>query len=152
MTSTTQKRGRRIAMTKDELDTFLAEERTCRVGTISKSGPHVTPLWFIWDGTFVWLYSLTRSQRWTDMERDSRVSVVVDAGHDYNELRGAEIVGEVEVVGETPRTGEAVPELTEPESLFAKKYFGIDELPHDGRHGWLRLRPASIRSWDFRKL
>jgi hypothetical protein len=23
---------------------------------------------------------------------------------------------------------------------------------HDGRHGWLRLVPEKITSWDFRKL
>ncbi|MCW4353566.1 pyridoxamine 5'-phosphate oxidase family protein [Hoyosella sp. YIM 151337] len=148
----TQKRGRRIAMTKEELDAFLAEERTCRVATVSPSGPHVTPLWFVWDGDFLWIYSLTKSQRWTDAVRDPRVAVAVDAGIEYMELRGVEIVGEVEVVGEAPRKGADVPELTQPESLFAKKYFGIEDMPHDGRHGWLRLRPATIRSWDFRKL
>ena len=23
---------------------------------------------------------------------------------------------------------------------------------HDGRHGWLRVTPGKITSWDFRKL
>ena len=33
-------------MTKDELDAFLAVERTCRVATSSPQGPHLTALWF----------------------------------------------------------------------------------------------------------
>ncbi|AEF42666.1 pyridoxamine 5'-phosphate oxidase family protein [Hoyosella subflava] len=147
-----QKRGRRIAMSKPELDVYLAAERTCRVATVSKSGPHVTPLWFVWDGECLWLYSLTRSLRWADMQRDPRIAVVVDDGHDYTELRGAELTGSVSQIGEAPRTGESVDELVEPEKLFARKYFGIDEFPHDGRHAWLRLRPDAIRSWDFRKM
>ncbi|MGC0333382.1 hypothetical protein RKD23_006372 [Streptomyces sp. SAI-170] len=153
MTATTQRRGRKIMMTPAELDAFLAVERTCRVATVSADGtPHVSPLWFAWDGKALWLYSITRSKRWADLRRDGRVAVVVDAGHDYDELRGVELSGGVEVVGEVPRTGDPYPELDAVERAFARKYFGIDELPHDGRHAWLRLAPETVRSWDFRKL
>jgi len=148
-----QRRGRKIAMTKEELDAFLAEERTCRVGTVSHDGPHVTPLWFVWDGDALWLNSIVKSQRWTDLERDPRVSIMVDAGHDFMELRGVELQGRVEVVGEVPRTGEQdVPELAEPERLFARKYSGSDTFQYDGRHAWLRIVPEKISSWDFRKM
>ncbi|CAM01458.1 pyridoxamine 5'-phosphate oxidase [Saccharopolyspora erythraea NRRL 2338] len=147
-----QKRGRRIAMSPGELDAFLASERTCRVGTSGHSGPHVTPLWFVWNTGSLWLYSLTRSQRWADIARDPRVAVLVDAGVDYHELRGAELVGDAEVVGEVPRTGEAEPALEVPERLFARKYFDSEEFVHDQRHAWLRITPETVRSWDFRKL
>jgi hypothetical protein len=147
-----QKRGRRIAMTPEELDEFLAGERTCRVATIGPDGPHATPLWFGWDGTHFWLYSIVRSQRWADLMRDPRIGITVDAGVDYNELRGVEITGTVEVVGEIPRTGEPSDALAAVEAQFAGKYMGGAEMFHDGRHGWLRVTPAKIASWDFRKL
>ncbi|MGZ4575027.1 MAG: pyridoxamine 5'-phosphate oxidase family protein [Mycobacteriaceae bacterium] len=147
-----QKRGRRIAMTTEELDDFLGAERTCRMATISADGPHVSPLWFVWDGTALWVQSITRSKRWANLARDPRVSVVMDSGHDYLELRGVEMMGTVEVVGEVPRTGEPNEALTAMERQFAAKYFGLDELPHDGRHAWHRLVPKKIVSWDFRKL
>ncbi|MGV2915494.1 pyridoxamine 5'-phosphate oxidase family protein [Streptomyces alfalfae] len=149
----TQRRGRRIMMTPEELDAFLATERTCRVATVSADGaPHVSTLWFAWDGTSLWLYSITRSKRWADLRADPRVAVVVDTGEEYGELRGVELSGTVEFVGEAPRTGEPCPELAVPEKLFARKLFGMDEMPHDGRHGWIRLTPDAIASWDFRKL
>jgi PPOX class probable F420-dependent enzyme len=149
----TQRRGRKIMMEPGELDAFLGAQRTCRVATVSADGaPHVSPLWFLWDGTSLWLYSITRSRRWSELRRDPRVAVVVDAGEDYGELRGVELSGTVEVVGEVPRTGEPLAELTEVERLFARKNFGIDDMPHDGRHAWLRLTPDAITSWDFRKL
>ena len=100
-----QRRGRRLAMSKEELDAFLSEERTCRVATSGAAGPHLTALWFVWDGRAVWLTSITRSQRWADLARDARVSVLVDAGREYGELRGAELRGKAETVGEVPRTG-----------------------------------------------
>jgi hypothetical protein len=147
-----QRRGKRIAMTAEELEQFLAAERTCRVATVGKDGPHATPLWFGWDGEYLWLYSIVKSQRWTDLQRDPRIGVVVDAGVDYLELRGVEITGTVEVVGEVPRTGEPDDALAGIEAVFARKYMGGEQMFHDGRHAWLRVKPAKIASWDFRKI
>ena len=148
-----QRRGRRIMMTPGELDEFLAERRTCRVATVSADGhPHVSALWFAWDGTSLWLYSITRSRRWAQLRHDPRLAVVVDDGEEYGELRGVELSGAAVSVGESPRTGEDCPELAVPEALFAAKNFGLGTMPHDGRHAWLRLTPDAIASWDFRKL
>ncbi len=139
-------------MTPEERDAFLIDERTCRVASAGTDGsPHVTPLWFVWDGQSLWLTSIVKSQRWTDLQRDNRVAVVVDAGHDFLELRGVEIRGRANVVGEVPRTGEPNAELEVPERLFADKYAG-GELRHDGRHAWLRITLEKMTSWDFRKL
>ncbi|HYB47126.1 MAG TPA: pyridoxamine 5'-phosphate oxidase family protein [Streptosporangiaceae bacterium] len=150
-----QRRGHVIAMSTEELDSFLGEQRTCRVATGGSAGPHVSPVWFVWDGQALWVYSLTRSQRWANLSRDPRVAVVADAGHHYHELRGVEMEGEAAVVGPVPRTGgddPAAPELAGPEAMMAAKYFGPGGMIHDGRHAWLRITPVKIVSWDFRKL
>jgi Pyridoxamine 5'-phosphate oxidase len=146
-----QKRARRIALTEAERDEFLTGQRTCRLATIGSQGPHVSPVWFVWIDGAIWIHSLNRSQRWTDLERDPRVAVVVDDGHDYNELRGVELRGRVEVVGEVPRTGEPEPRLEPVESAFGEKYAG-GSFGYDGKHAWLALHPEKIVSWDFRKL
>jgi hypothetical protein len=146
-----QRRARAIAMTPDEVDAFLAEQRTCRVATVGSRGPHVAPLWFAWHGGALWLTSLVRSQRWADLRADPRIAVVVDAGEEYGQLRGVELRGRAEVVGEVPRTGLPVPELEGPERAFADRYTN-GTVVHDGRHGWLRVAPEKVTSWDFRKL
>jgi PPOX class probable F420-dependent enzyme len=141
-------------MTPAEVDAFLAAEHTCRVATTGTDGrPHVAPLWFVWDGGALWLNSIVRSQRWTDLTRDPRIAVVVDAGERYGELRGVELAGTVTPVGPVPRedTG-PVAELAGPELLFARKYAGTDTFTPDGRHAWLRVDPEKIMSWDFRKI
>jgi PPOX class probable F420-dependent enzyme len=148
-----QRRGRVIAMTADELDAFLGDQRTCRFATTGPDGPHVAPVWFVWDGRAIWVYSLTRSQRWANVSRDPRVAVVVDDGHHYHELHGVEIEGQATVMGPVPRKGhEDCPELAEPERLMAAKYFGSAAMTHDARHAWLRVIPQKMVSWDFRKL
>lgn len=146
-----QRRGRRIAMSDREREAFLARERTCRVATIDASGaPHVSPLWFVWDGSALWLNSIVSSQRWRDLTRDPRVAVVVDAGVEFTELHGVEIRGRAEAIGEAPRTGTPDERLTAVEQSFADKYAG-GRIVHDGRHAWLRIEPEKIVSWDFRK-
>ncbi|OLT31422.1 pyridoxamine 5-phosphate oxidase [Actinomadura sp. CNU-125] len=149
-----QRRGRAIAMTADERDGFLRTQPVCRVATVGPDGrPHTSALWFVWDGSALWLNSLTRSRRWTDQERDPRISVIVDdGGTDFMRLRGVELLGSVEIVGEVPRKGEPSDVLSVPERLFADKYAGGGEFRHDGRHGWLRLLPEKVVSWDFAKL
>ena len=122
---------------------------------MGRRGHNVSPVWFTWTGGALWIYSLTRSQRWADLQRDPRVAAVIDGGEHYAELHGVEIEGVAAVVGPVPRTGDAdpqTPELAEPERLMAWKYFGAADMTHDGRHAWLRITPAKITSWDFRKL
>lgn len=147
-----QGRGTSIRMTREEVDAFLQSERVCRLACLSVGGfPHVSPLWFVWDGTHLWLNSTVRSQRWRDLERDPRVSVVVDAGVEYTELRGVELAGEVGVASEVPRSAEPRPELAAVERRYAQKYAGTSRFEADGRHAWLQLTPVRLVSWDFRK-
>lgn len=140
-------------MTADEVDAFLTGERTCRVATVDGQGqPHVTPLWFAWDGAALWLNSLVRSQRWTDLVRNPHVAVVVDAGTSYGELRGVEMRGAAHVVGEVPRSRPSDERVAVPEQLFGRKYNNGGAFPVDGRHAWLRVVPDIVISWDHRKL
>lgn len=147
-----QRRGRRIAMSSDQRDAFLRAQRICRVSTIGIDGaPHTSALWFVWDGAALWLNSIVKSQRWLNLLRDPRVSVLVDDGEDYFELRGVELLGRVERVGSSPRVAEPDPDVEVPEGLFGEKYSGGPFVP-DGAHAWLRLVPEKIVSWDFQQL
>lgn len=138
-----------------EIDRFLAEQRTCRVATVGPDGPHVSPLWHWWDGMCLWFSSVVRSQRWRDISRDPRIAVVIDSGISYEELKGVEIRGRAEPVGDIPRLGSPdVPtELILAEKNFQKKYRDPTVDPtYDGKHAWLRIVPLKIISWDFSKL
>ena len=148
-----QRRGARLALEASELDAFLARERVCRLATVGRSGaPHVSPVWFVWDGEALWINSIVRTQRWRDLENDPRASAVVDTGREFGALVGAELCGTMEVVGEVPRAGAPLPELEPTELLYARKYRNSDTFSYDGRHGWLRMRPDKIVSWDQTKV
>ena len=148
-----QKRGRSLSLSAEERDDFLRAARTCRVATISAGGPHVSPLWFLWHGGSLWLYSISSSQRFKDLQRDPRIAVVVDDGTGFEELRGVEMVGTARVVGEVPRSGERyVEELVEVEAAYARKYQDRPTLRYDGRHAWIAVSIDKFVSWDFRKM
>lgn len=147
-----QRRRAAIAMTLEERNEFLRTERVCRVATVSSDGfPHVSPLWYVWDDEAMWLFTLTKSQRWANLVRDPRVSVLVDGGADYGTLRGVEILGRVDVVGDVPRSSLPHEELDRVEELLGEKYSnGLFRA--DGKHAWVRVTPEKFVSWDFRKL
>jgi len=143
-----------LAMTRAERDAFLRSQPICRVATVGRTGrPRLSALWFLWDGTALWFNSLVRSQRWTELENDPRLSAIVDdGGADFHRLRGVTLTGTARIVGEVPRRGEDVAALVEPERLFADKYMGGGSFRYDGRHGWLKLIPDRVVSWDFAKM
>ena len=114
--------------------------------------PHNTPLWFAWDGSVLWLYSIVRSQRWTDLQRDPGCRSSSMPARSTSNSAGSRSRGRAEVVGDVPHTGDVhIAELDAPELLFARKYMGGDRMFNDGRHAWLKVVPEKISSWDFRK-
>ncbi|MDG2029084.1 MAG: pyridoxamine 5'-phosphate oxidase family protein [Acidimicrobiales bacterium] len=139
-------------MSPEERDEFLARQQVCRMATIGANGrPHTSALWFVWDGSVVWINSVVKSQRFTDVARDGRVSIIVDGGDSFADLRGVTIEGTAKAVGEVPRTGENNDALNAPELAFARKYMQRDEFVYDGGHAWLHVTPGKIVSWDFSK-
>jgi PPOX class probable F420-dependent enzyme len=147
-----QRRGRRIAMTPEEVDDFLAQERTCRVATVNGDGsPHVSPLWFVWIDGALWLNSVVKSQRWVNLQRDPRISVIVDGGEAFTELRGVEMIGEASPVADVPRSATPDESVRAVEEHYGQKYLA-GPFVADGAHAWVRLVPTKVVSWDFRKM
>ncbi|MFI1049919.1 pyridoxamine 5'-phosphate oxidase family protein [Streptomyces griseoruber] len=87
-----RKRGAAIARDTAEVDAFLRAQPVCRVAVTASDGhPHLSPPWFVGDGTALWLNSPVRSRRWADVVKRGRIAVVVDeGGPDFLELRGVE--------------------------------------------------------------
>jgi nitroimidazol reductase NimA-like FMN-containing flavoprotein (pyridoxamine 5'-phosphate oxidase superfamily) len=137
-----------LSLPKEELDAFLARERTVRVATVDADGrPHVVPLWFVWvdDTLFVNTTQGNRSVR--NLEANANAAAVVDDGETYADLRGAVLRGPME-----PADGD--PRLDEVRRAFSGKYYGGNPPPFDAWRGrfFLRLVPEEIASWDFRKI
>jgi Pyridoxamine 5'-phosphate oxidase len=96
-------RREQIKMDEAELASFLAEERIVTCATMGPRGwPHLMPLWYVlrWptqpSGPYapdrsaprVWAWTYAASQKVRNLERESRATLQVEAGEQYQELRG----------------------------------------------------------------
>ena len=148
------KRRDQIAMSPDEFWSFAETQKSIQVATINRDGrPHLVPLWFaIQDGAFV-LETFTKSQKVKNLERDPRITLLLEDGEEYSQLRGATIYGEAELVRDVERvhalhlqvllrnSGEIPREVLEKASRgMAPKKTAI------------LIEPERVISWDHRKL
>jgi len=98
-------RREQIKMSEAELASFLREERTLTCATSGPRGwPHLMPLWYVLrdtpggdPGPRLWAWTYGVSQKVRNMERDPRATVQVEAGEQYQELRGVMLECEVAV-------------------------------------------------------
>jgi general stress protein 26 len=98
-------RREQIEMSEAEAATFLAQERTLTCATNGSRGwPHLMPLWYVLreapagePGPRLWAWTYAVSQKVRNIEREPRVTLQIEAGEEYQELRGVMIESEVVV-------------------------------------------------------
>ncbi len=143
-----------IKMTPDEVTAFLTEQRVVVCATNGRDGfPHLMPLWYVLRDGEVWAWTFAKSQKVKNLERDARATLQVEAGEEYQELRGVMFKCDVEVVRETDRVldlglqifqrytgGEVGDEVRAMVSKQAAKRVA------------LRFRERERATWDHRKL
>ncbi|TYL49617.1 pyridoxamine 5'-phosphate oxidase [Nocardioides sp. BGMRC 2183] len=147
-----------VRMTPGEIDTMLGENLKVQVASVGPDGaPHLTTLFYamIEDRIAFWTYG--RSQKIRNLERDDRVSALVEDGVDYFELRGVSITGRAEIVRDRER-------ILEIGSTVATRMVGagsFDELGDLGRQTVEKqatkrvavvIHPEQVASWDHRKM
>lgn len=140
-------------MTAEEVDDFLRSEKTLSVATHAPDGSiHMVAMWFGFVGGHVGFETFAKSQKVRNLERDPRITVMVEAGEEYSELRGVEIVGRAVV----HRDEETLLALA---TEVVRRYYPVtpDQVAGLAR-GLMQKRvavevvPERIVSWDHRKL
>lgn len=143
-----------IAMTDEERESFLAEGWTLQVASIGPQGfPHLVAMWYVIDDGLVTFTTFRKSQKVLNLQRNPKLTVMLEAGKLYNELRGLVIEGTAEIVDDTEETARVM-------SLVGAKYQGIpaDTSSRDAqmkiasKRVVIRVRPVDSYSWDHRKL
>jgi hypothetical protein len=81
-----------IAMSDEEVSTFLAAERVVSCASNGPRGwPHLMPMWYVLRAGEVWSWTYAKSQKVKNLERDPRATLQVESGDQYHELRGVMI-------------------------------------------------------------
>ena len=142
-----------IAMTAEEQAAFLAGSRTIVLSTLDGRGyPHSVAMWFALIDGLVHMTSFRKAQKVVNLRRNPKVSLLIESGAEYAQLRGwmargtgevledaelcAEILGRIQVKHQGP--GEATPR---------------DVLrQRAAKRVAIRVHPERIASWDHSKL
>jgi len=67
-------------LSRAQIDAFLGERHTVVVGTVYPDGqPHLTTVWYRWDGEAFWLATNRTTVKYRNLRRDPRASLLVDA-------------------------------------------------------------------------
>jgi PPOX class probable F420-dependent enzyme len=143
-----------IKMSEGEVLAFLDEERTVVCATNGREGrPHLMPLWYVVRDGRLWSWTYAKSQKVRNLERDARATLQVEAGVDYEVLRGVMLETDVTIHRETDAVGALGVELFE-------RYTGA-ALGDDTRSMIAAQAPKRVAlefverarvTWDHRKL
>jgi PPOX class probable F420-dependent enzyme len=149
-----------ITMSPDELRTFLEAGRTLQVASLHRDGrPHLVPMWYVVEDGKVVFRSFRRSQKIVNLQRDPRLSVLVERGDAYAELQGVMIEGRARLVDDPTYVlalyGKMAakyamvgtePRVLSPEELEAA--FGRFAAKNTA----VVVEPRRVTSWDHTKL
>jgi PPOX class probable F420-dependent enzyme len=148
-----------IRMTDDEVRDFVAEHKVMTVATVGPGGrPHLMPLWYVpQPGGDLIGWTFAKSQKAKNLERDPRATLQIEAGVEYQDLRGVMFECEVEIERDADKVADFGMEIFE---RYAPRDDG-GELPDEVRQMvekqapkriGMRFRPTRTVSWDHRKL
>ncbi|MBR7835498.1 PPOX class F420-dependent oxidoreductase [Actinospica durhamensis] len=76
----------------DSVEKLLQQPVFVQLGTVRPDGqPQVNPMWFIWDGEFIWFTHTSYRQKYKNIQHEPRVSVAFldpASPYGYVEVRG----------------------------------------------------------------
>ena len=85
----------KLAMTDDEVASYLATQRVLNVATLGPSGhPHLVAMWYVMMDGRLRFWTPARSQKIANLRRDSRMTGLIESGDTFMELKGLELVGQ----------------------------------------------------------
>ncbi|WP_067544692.1 pyridoxamine 5'-phosphate oxidase family protein [Nocardia crassostreae] len=142
-----------IVMSESEISEFLERSRIATMATVGATGrPHLIAMWYGLINGEIWFETKAKSQKAVNLRRDPRITVMVEAGDTYDQLRGVSIEGRAEIIDDAEalfQVGISVWErYTGPYSEEAKPF--VEAMLN--KRVAIRVVPERIRSWDHRKL
>lgn len=148
-------RRSQIEMTPEEQEEFLATGWTLQVASIGSQGyPHLVAMWYGMIGGEIHFTTFAKAQKVLNLERDPRITCMLESGEQYQELRGLVVEGDAEVIQGDP---DLVLQVNA--AIGAKRGNGADAtMPSDvqrkqaAKRAVVRVHPKRVISWDHNKL
>jgi PPOX class probable F420-dependent enzyme len=149
-------RRNQIVLTADEAAAFIDSQRIVSVASFGPRGwPHVMPLWYVPRNGEIWIYTYAKSQKVKNLERDKRATLLIESGHEYNELKGVMIEAEAEIHRDIETVYPLAEELTlrYTEGLQSVEGAGAEMLrAQAAKRVAVHFKPVRTATWDHSKL
>jgi nitroimidazol reductase NimA-like FMN-containing flavoprotein (pyridoxamine 5'-phosphate oxidase superfamily) len=133
------------------IEAVLAEPVLARLATTNPKTlqPHVVPVWFAWDGNYVWISSFVSTRKIRELKINPRGAVLIESKQEGSKLQAVLLEGTVELV-------------TQPRQLVRKlasriyiRYLGPEGIKDAEPQSWLndaenlliKLTPERVISW-----
>jgi PPOX class probable F420-dependent enzyme len=144
-----------VKMSEAEIEEFLRGSKKVQVATLNPDGsPHLTTLFYVVQDGRIAFWTYGRSQKIKNLERDPRITCLVETGDDYFELRGVTISGRAELVTDEDsirRIGTAVASRMVDGADLGD--IGRDEVERQvKKRVGVVVVPTRTASWDHRKM
>lgn len=143
-----------IRMTPDEIDSFIESRKSLQVGTIEHDGSvHLSTLWFAVIDSKIVFETYTKSQKIKNLERDDRITVLLEDGLTYDTLRGVMIKGHARLVtaaGEVHPLALAVMRRNQPDLPEELLNQAAEQMAL--KRTAVIVEPIRVVSWDHTKL
>lgn len=141
-------------MSEEEVSGLIGAARKLQLGTINPDGtPHMVTMFYAMVDDQIAFWSYRSSQKARNIERDQRVTCLIEAGEDYFELKGAMIYGKAEIVTDPNRVRyvgtQVMRRMMDIEDEDSIRPFV--EQTAAKRFAYL-VEPVRVASWDHRKL
>ena len=142
-----------IKMTDGEIDAFLRERRTMSMATIGPGGRiQLVAMWYGFVDGAVGFETKAKSQKVQNLRRDKRLTVLVEDGHTYDELRGVELSGWGEVIEDPAQLFElGVSVFERYQGPYSEEMKSFVEAMLNKRV-LVKLHTEKVVSWDHHKL
>jgi PPOX class probable F420-dependent enzyme len=144
-----------VRMDEAEADAFLRAHTKVQVATVNPDGsPHLTTLFYVLRDGRIAFWTYASSQKVRNLERDPRITCLVEDGEDYFELRGVSLSGRAELV----RDEAGIREIG---TAVATAMVGGADLGEIGtaeverqvrKRVGVVVTPSRVASWDHRKM
>ncbi len=143
----------KIKMTDDEIDEFLSGRHTMSMCTINHDGTiHAVAMWYGFLEGAVAVETKLKSQKVQNLRRNPTLTMMVEDGASYEELRGVELVGRAEIVEEPDRIWElGVSVFERYQAPYTEELRPFVEAMLNKRVV-VKLDVDRVVSWDHRKL
>lgn len=146
-----------IRMSDEEIAEYLDGRHTLNIATFGPDGNiHLVAMWYGFLGDNIAFETFAKSQKVRNLQRDPRITALVETGESYDQLMGVEIVGKAVIHDDDDV-------LLEVAKNVVRRYFIDDDATPEAdveaiAAGMARKRvaieivPDKIVSWDHKKL